>query len=360
MRVKVNARFAVAGLLLLVFAAVTLGQNGASRNVGQSVEQTIVLPLELVAGRAATLAVLAADGHVEPGVKVVLSSGDVATTDESGRAHFLVPPETGLMFARIPGTEVRQVADVLPKGSGAGILQSARIPSVVSLGNYFAINGEVFEGDADRNRIKIGARNILVLASSPVQLIVMSPANAPPGPAPLAMLEGAMEVKTKTTLVDVVPENPADPQIRRGKKTMMTLRARGTTDALELEIRNLSPQVAQFPHGNEQRVRTSGGADNVAVVQLKGMSAGPFSYAVSVENTSVVTNVPVARDFLEAAQKIAQPGAASRLGIILKNLHGANIDSAKIRNGLQEIANQGGSEDFQTLIRAALRALDGE
>ncbi|MFZ0333915.1 MAG: hypothetical protein WAN10_07185 [Candidatus Acidiferrales bacterium] len=357
---KANARLAVAGFSLVVFAATTPGQNGSTRSVAQPAEQTIVLPLELVAGRPATLAVLAGDGHVAPNVKVVLSSGEVVTTDESGRAHFLVPPEAGLMFARIPGTEARQVADLLPKGSGAEILQSARIPPVVSLGNCFAIGGEVFEGDADRNRIEIGGRNILVLASSPVQLIVMPPANAPPGPAPLVMLEGAMEIKTKITLVDVVPANPSDAQIRRGKKTTITLRAQGTTEALDLEIRNMSPQVARFLHGIEERVRTSGGADNVAVIQLKGMSAGPFSYAVSLENTSVVANVPVARDFLEAARKIAQPGSANRVGFILKNLRGTNVDVAKIRNGLEEIANQDGSEDFQTLIRAALRALDGE
>ncbi len=360
MRLKRNARLAAAGLLLLVFAATAPGQSDNSQTQEQQTEQTIVLPLELVAGRPATLAVLAADGHVAPGVKVVLSSGEVLTTDESGRAHFLVPLETGMMLARIPGTEVREAADVLPKGSVAGVLQSARIPPVVSLENYFAIDGQVFEGDADRNRIQLGGRNVLVLASSPLQLIVMPPGNAPPGPAPLVILGGAMEIKTKTTLVDIVPSNPSGAEVRRGKKAAVTVRARGTSEVLELEIRNLSPQVARFLHGDEERVRTTGGADNVAVVQLKGISAGPFSYAVSLESTSVVANVPVARDFLAAAQKIAQPGAAGRLAAILKQLRGDNADVAKARNSLQEISHRGGSDDFQTLIRGALRALDGE
>ena len=350
----------MATLLLLAFAATAPAQDASSQNLDQNAKQTIVLPLELVAAQPATLAVLTANGHVAPGVKVVLSSGEVVTTDESGRAHFLVPPETGMMFARIPGTEAREAADVLPKGAGAGILQSARIPPVVSLENYFAIDGEVFEGDADRNRIEIGGRSILVLASSPVQLIAMAPPNAPPGAAPFLMLEGAMEIKTKIILVDVVPANPSDMRIRRGKKTTIVLRALGTAEPVDLTVRDLSPQVAQFPHGAEERIRTTGGADNVAVIQLKGMSTGLFSYGVSLENTSVVAKAPVARDFLEAARRIAPPGAANRLGAILKELRGDNVDVAKARNGLQRISNEGGSEDFQALIRAALRALEGE
>ncbi|MFZ0923469.1 MAG: hypothetical protein WA020_10410, partial [Candidatus Acidiferrales bacterium] len=133
----------------------------------------------------------------------------------------------------------------------------------------------------------------------------------------------------------------------------------GTTEPLDLAIRDLNPQVAQFPHGNEVRVRTTGGSDNSAVVRLKGMSAGPFSYAVSLENTSTTVNALVARDFLEGARKIAQPDVVDRMSAILRELRGDNVDVVKARNGLQEISNES-SADFQALIRAACRALAGE
>ncbi len=354
---KANARLAMAALSLLTFAATARAQDASSQNLGQ---QTIVLPLALVAAQPATLAVLKANGHVAPGVKVVLSSGEVVTTDESGRAHFLVPPETGLMFARVPGTEAREAADVLPQGSGSGRLQVAQIPKVVALENHFAVSGGSFQGDADRNRVEIAEKAILILASSPVQLIVMPPANALPGPASLVMIEGTTEIATKITLVDVASSGSSDAEVRRGKKATILLRVRGIAEPVELAIRDLSPQVAQFPHGNEVRVRTKGGSDNSAVVPLKGISAGSFSFAVNLENTSTTANAPVARDFLEAARKIAPPDVANRLGAILKELRGDNVDVAKVRNGLQEISNKDGSGDFQALIRAACRALDGE
>lgn len=359
MSVKANARLVMASLWLLTFAATAPAQDASSQNLDQNAKQTIVLPLELVAAQPVTLAVLTEDGRVAPGVKVVLSSGEVVTTDESGRAHFLVPPETGLMFARIPGTEVREAADVLPQGSGSGSLQLAQVPKVVALENHFTVSGSGFQGDADRNRVEVGGKAILVLASSPVQLIVMPPANTPLGPARLMTIEGTTEIATQITFVEVVPSNTSV-QIRRGKRAAIVLRVRGRAEPLDLEIRNLSPQVARFPHGNEVRVRTTGGSDNSAVIRLKGMSAGPFSYAVSLEDISRIANAPVARDFLEVARKIAQPDVANRVDAILKELRGANVDVLKARNRLHRISNEGGSGDFQALIRAACRALDGE
>jgi hypothetical protein len=356
---KANVRWAMATLWLLAFAATAPAQDASSQNLDQNAKQTIVLPLELVAAQPATLAVLTANGHVAPGVKVVLSSGEVVTTDESGRAHFLVPPETGLMFARIPGTEAREAADVLPRGSGSGSLQLAQIPTVVSLENRFAVSGGGFQGDADLNRVEVAEKAILVLASSPVQLIVMPPASAPPGPASLVLIEGTTEIAAKITLVDVVSSGSSDRQIRRGKKTTILLHLRGTAEPVDLVIRDLSPQVAQFPHRNEVSVRTTGGSNNSAIVLLKGISTGSFSYAVSLENTSTTANAPVVRDFLEAARKIAQPDVANRLGAVLKELRAGSVDVVKARNGLQGVSNEG-SADFQALIRAARRALAGE
>lgn len=322
-------------------------------------QYAIILPLKLIAGQPATFAVLTADGHVAKGTKVVLSNGEVVTTDESGRAHFLVPSDVGVMFARIPGTEVREAADVLPQASSNGNLQVTQIPKMVSLENHFAINGHGFRGDADRNRITMDGKAVFVFASSPIQLIVMPAANLSPGQANLTITEGAAETVTDVTLIDIASLSSSNPQIRSGKRTEIVLLARGTESPLNLRIQSLSPQTVQFVQGSEAYVRTTGGLDNSAVLQLKGEGAGPFSFAISLESTSEKANVSVARDFLAAAQKTAEPNVANRIQKILRRLRAKNIDLAKVRNDLQQTPAQG-SGDFQALIRASRRALNDE
>lgn len=344
----------------LTFA--TLGLISApihAQNPDQQDQYSIILPLELIAGHPATIAVLTADGHVAPGTKVVLSSGEVVTTDESGRAHFLAPPDTGVMFARIPGTEVREAADVLPQASSDGSLQVTQIPKMVSLENHFAISGHGFRGDADRNRIAMDGKAIFVLASSPVQLIVMPAANLPPGQASLTITEGVAETVTDVTLVDIVSLSSSNPRIHRRRKTEIVLLARGTEKPLDLKILNLNPQTVELAQGGEAYVRTTGGPDNSAVLQLKGETAGSFSFAISLESVLDQANAPVARDFLEAAQKAAGPDIANRIGKVLRRFHGKNIDLTEIRSDLRQMPASG-STDFQALIRASLRALDDE
>src|ERR1700734_515081 len=52
---------------------------------------TIVLPPKVEAGRRATLAVLGVDGRLAGGVTVQLATGQLITTDTTGRASFTVP-----------------------------------------------------------------------------------------------------------------------------------------------------------------------------------------------------------------------------------------------------------------------------
>lgn len=320
----------------------------------------MILPLELVAGQPATLAVLGADGRIAAGTKVVLSNGEVVTTDESGRAHFLVPSDTGVMFARIPGTEVREASDVLPQTFSNSSLQVTEIPKMVALEKHFAIRGHGFQGDADRNRITMDGKAIFVLASSPVQLIVMPAANVRLGQASLSITEGVAETVTDVTVVDVTSLNSSSTQIHRGKKAEIILIVRGTEEPLDLKIQNLSPQTVQLTQGSETYIRTTGGSDNSAVLQLKGESAGSFSFAISLESSVVKPNVAVARAFLAAAQKASEPEIANRIEKMLRRLQGKNIEAAKIRNDLQQLLTRGSPGDFHALIRASLRALNGD
>jgi len=64
-----------------------------------------------------------------------------------------------------------------------------------------------------------------------------------------------------------------------GSSGSLTLRARGTTEPLAVEIRNGSPTVIQLSGGNVQHLRTSGGEQNVAPIEVKFLTGG--TYAVS-------------------------------------------------------------------------------
>lgn len=321
--------------------------------------------MELISGQPATLAVLDSDGRVAAGVKLVLSSGEVVATDESGRAHFLAPPDAGVMFARIVGSEVREAvretADVLPRDADAARgSQIVATPKLVSLQSQIVIRGRGFQGDADRNRVTLSGKNVLVLASSPVELILAPPVNFDPGTAAFTVGRGANQTSAEVTLVQIVPSNSGDQQIQRGKKVRILLRVQGTSEPVQLEVRNLSPQIVQLPHGDELSVRTSGGPDNSAAVEIKGKSAGAFSFSVSLENNMPGTNVPVARDFLATAQKIAPADATKRIRHMLKNLRGGNANAAAARKELRKIPESAGAGDFQALMRAAGRALGGD
>ncbi|HKF52499.1 MAG TPA: hypothetical protein VKB26_09320 [Candidatus Acidoferrales bacterium] len=355
---RVGMQLALCGACFVVSSVTAAPMHG--QNATEQSRLAIVLPLELIAGQPATFAILTADGHVAPGTKVVLSNGQVVTTDESGRAHFLVPSDTGVMFARISDTEVREAADVLPQASSDSGLQATEIPKMVSIENHFAIGGNGFQGDADRNRIAIDGKAVFVLGSSPVQLIVMPAANQPPGPAKLTITEGLAETVTDLTLVNIVLMNSSNAEIHRGSKMEIVLLARGTEEPLNLKIQNLNPQTVQLAHGSEAYVRTTGGPGNSALLQLKGENAGSFSFAIGLESPSAEANVPVARDFLAAAQKAAAQDMTNRIEKILRRLRGKNIEVVKIRNDLQQMLAQHGSDDFRALIRASLRALHGE
>lgn len=336
-------------------APVSRGQSSASSS------QKIILPMELIAGQPATLAVLDSNGRVAAGVRLVLSSGEVVTTDESGRAHFLAPPDAGVMFARIVGSEIRGAVDALPWNADAPAgLQITAVSKLASLQNRIVIRGSGFQGDADRNRVSLNGRRVLVLASSPKELILAPLANFSAGTAALTVGQRAAQTSSEVTLVQIVSSNSGHQQIQRGKKVKVLLSVRGTSEPVQLEVLNLTPQIVQFPHGDEMRVRTSGGSDNSATVEMKGKSAGAFSYSASLENSQSDANMPVARDFLEAALKIAPADAASRIEHILKNLRDGNADGAAARKELRKISESAGSRDFQALLRATQRALDGD
>lgn len=341
-----------AWIFLAAFSALTLAAAPAGPN-------KIALPLELIADEPATIAVLGSDGHVAPGVKIVLSSGQVLTTDESGRAHFLVPPQTGPLFARILGSEIRVAADVLPEQPSERDFQLAQVPKMASVSDRLVITGSGFEGDADKNSVEIDGTRALVLASSPAQLLAMPPADTVLGPATVLLTEGNSEATANLIFVSIIPMSSSYMQVRRGKTSTIALLVQGTVEPVSLKVRDLTPQVSQFEGNDTLFVRTIGGPDNSAIIRIKGLAAGQFSYSVRLEADYRRADAPVASDFLRAAERMANTDVSKKIKSILTELKRKNPDSMKLLEDLQNLAGFDGPSDFRALICAAERSLGG-
>jgi len=344
--------------LVLWLAASTAMAAVASAQVSAPLPQSIVLPLELVSGQPATLAVLSADGRIVAGVKLVLSNGQVVTTDESGRAHFLGPPDAGVLIARISGTEIRAAADVLHRPT-AGKLEIAAAPAMVALKERFIIAGNGFHGDADRNQVELDGKRAFVLAASPTELVILASSKAVPGSVRLAVKTGKSEASAQTALVDVLSDAIRD-NVRPGKKGKLVLRITGTTQSVGLDVQNMSPEIVAFKHGARAHVRTSGGTDNSATIEVKGLRAGNFSYAATLEPEAESANVQATRDFLQAADKLVNGDEKRHIGNILAKVSPGHVDVRGARKAFAKITAANSSSDLQALIRAAGEALNGQ
>jgi len=65
--------------------------------------------------------------------------------------------------------------------------------------------------------------------------------------------------------------------VNAGSTGELVVHARGTTEPLVLEVRNGSPGVIQLSKGNVQRLKTSGGEQNIAPVEVKFVTGGNYS-----------------------------------------------------------------------------------
>lgn len=354
------ARLALAVCLLSISisALATSRTDAQPASLTATPAQTIILPMALVANQPATLAVFSSDGHVMAGVKLVLSSGQTVTTDESGRAHFLAPPETGVLYVRTLGSETRAVSDVLATST---MISGSKIsgPSLVALKTPFSIRGSGFYGDADHNSVEIVGQPAFVLAASPAELIVLAPPQVTPGIANLTVKSATADVPLRITLVDIASD-AGELQVRPGKRIQLSLHVNGTSQAIDLRIQNLSPQIAQFKLKGNRILRTSGGANNSAKLEAKGLRAGQFSFRAELALPPTAPNGVAARDFLEAAQKIAPEDQKHLIVDILRELRPQTPHIANARKKLEKLPIRSDSGDLSVLLEGARRALFGD
>lgn len=337
--------FLVAGIFL---ATATVRAQSAH-------EDRIILPLELVAGRPATLGVLTPDGRVEPDARILLSSGETLTTDESGRAHFLAPAKSGILYAHVRGTEISAASDVRPDGDAPG-LQVKVAPRLARMEGQLRIRGSGFEGDADRNQVKLGRERALVLAASPVELVILPPPVSKPGAAKLNLEADGQATSTQVTLIQV---EAAPQSIPPEKKMKLSIHVLGTEESVRLQLHDISPEIVAFAHGNNIGLRTSGGRDNAAKIQVKGLRAGEFSFSIRLAPEFQTEGIPVACDFLDAAMKMTPAAEKNLFENVLRKLKKQKPNVPAVRRELQDLTPAGDSGNSAALIFAAQEALFG-
>jgi hypothetical protein len=241
----------------------------------------LLLPRKIVSGEHATLAVLDMNGRLTPGVHVNFSNGDRVTTDTTGRALFVAPLDTGRISATIEGHPGRVFITILnPIEATSDALQVTAAPRVASLTDRFELAGRAFCPDADANNVTVGGVPALVLASSPMSLIVLPPDDLKAGNAEVVVScqRGVSEPFT-IRFVELSLEANSAP-LSPGDHRTLTVHVRGTPNKIALEAHNLAPEVADLDGGNPARVSSSGGEDNLAQFKLVGKQRGNFVVSI--------------------------------------------------------------------------------
>lgn len=333
----------------------------------------IILPPEAVAGAPATLAVLDAAGRLAPNVGVELSGGQTVKTDSTGRARFTAPAVPGVMTAQITtgrvaaSTTFTASSTVIPAvnstsgDSKSNSQQNLRIlsaPRLFSVSDRFTIEGAGFQGEADENHVSLASQPCLVLAASPISLVVLPGPRTLPGPVGLRVGVGRQQVALDpVSAISLEISGPSD-ALRPGVRTELMILARGTTERLALEVRNSSPEVIQLAHGNVQRVTTSGGKLNVAKIKLKCLAAGDYAITARlIPPASGMRALEAMRRNLIAARAIATGAWAERIDRALLQIDQNPNDTRRVRDELKSILDDKPPAELAALLRSALRQI---
>jgi hypothetical protein len=248
----------------------------------------LLLPRQLVSGERATLAVLDVNGRLTPNVAVSFSNGDHLKTDPTGRALFVAPLTTGVIFGSIDGRAGRVTSTVLSAtpttGAEIEILGAPRIASIV---DRFDVTGHGFCGDADANSVAIDGQKALVLASSPMSLVILPPADANPGEANIKISCAKHDALLfPMTFVALALEADTSP-LAHGAHRALRVRVSGSSAKLVLEARNLAPDIAELVGGNPAKQASSGGPDNLADFEVIGRKKGSFLISIRLLSPNV-------------------------------------------------------------------------
>jgi hypothetical protein len=212
---------------------------------------------------------------------VNFSNGDHLVTNVTGRALFVAPLNAGVIYATIASRPTRVYTTILTPAEGeSSSLQVSSMPRYASLADRFELSGSGFCGEADANTVRAAGKPALVLAASPISLVVLPPAELEPGPA-LVDVACAKRSTPPFSISFLALTLDADSSpLAPGEHRVLTVHVSGTVAKVPLEARNLSPQVARLAGGNPANISSSGGAQNTGQFELIGLERGNFRISV--------------------------------------------------------------------------------
>jgi len=319
----------------------------------------LVLPSRLVAGEPATLAVLDATGRLVPRAPIYFSDGSHTETDVTGHAYMIAPLTAGAVIGRLtlqPGIMACTV--VLPHAPPADP-EVLDVPPLVSIHDPFEVRGAGFRGDAASNHVAFNGVPAVVLASSPAALVVLLDSKSDPGAWKL--LISSNDPQVSASLVALAVEfNLNGSRIVLGTKTKLTVRVRGTDEPQSLEVQNFSPRVISFSNGDTERIRTRGGVDNSASLEVRTLHGGDFSFRVRVLSAEEgEPDISDAYAYLEAAQRIAPPDWKRQLDPVIARLEGPKANVKQALSELEKLMPSAPQGDVAVFLSAAHNALHG-
>jgi len=320
---------------------------------------TIVLPPRLLTAQQATLAVLDTAGRLVPSAVVEFSGGERVTTDSTGRALFTAPSDPGILLARLPGRLGRASATVgAPTPSPPDGVQVLDYPAVITLDDRFVVEGAGFHGNANSVQVMLANQPALVLASSPLSLVLLPHPGLKPGPAQLVIeVAGRSPGPVPLTLVSL-NLLPLENALKPGEKGVLRVRVRGTDQRLPIEARNLTPETISFQRGDILRVTSSGGAVNDALLEIQALKAGDFSVTARlIPGVSGLPDVESARQKLIAARQLAPEEWLDRINRLIRRIERDPQDALKVRDELEKMLAENPPGEFGSRLEAAWRAL---
>ncbi len=262
--------------MTLVFCAVGVAQQVPAA----SGARILLVPQRMVSGEHATLAVLDVNGRLTPGATIQFSNGDKVTTDATGRALFVAPLNPGALYASIVGRPGRVATAVLPARDAEAGARVNLAPHIASVVDRFELVGSGFCGDADKNEVTVGGQPALVLAASPSALTVLPPLDSPTGTTEVSVTCGKQEpARFKLILIALKLGADGSP-LQPGQKRVLRVSVTGTQEKVQLEARNLAPEIAELAGGNPARVFSSGEPENQAEFQVTGRQRGNFLISI--------------------------------------------------------------------------------
>jgi IPT/TIG domain-containing protein len=358
-------------LALILLMGVCVGLEAAQqppKYQSPPAPRLIILPPKAVAGAQVTLAVLDSRGRLLPNIAVELSGGQKVTTDVTGRALFKAADEPGILVAKIAGQGISASTTVVASedsgphvtshGAPGGV-NVVSYPHVLAIHDRFTLEGSGFRGAADSNHVYLNDDPCLIVASSAVSLVVLPGPRVPIGDVNLHVTVAGIDAgRFPASVVLLEFSGPAE-AANAGSSGKLFLRAHGTTEPLLLEVRNGSPGVIQLSKGNVQRLKTSGGDQNIAPIEMKFVTEGNYSISARLISTDAsLPDLELARRRLTEARKIASGDWPARIDQVLLKINQAPLDLPQIRAELKSMLDDKPAASLATLLDSAWRELN--